>query len=75
MPFRALRNFDAAKLEIEEAIRNKPDYQIAYYDLGILLHDLHDYDGAIAQYKRALSLKPDDVQSRYNLGLAYQEKR
>ncbi|HTQ84697.1 MAG TPA: tetratricopeptide repeat protein, partial [Candidatus Solibacter sp.] len=69
-----LGKLDAEKSELLQAIRCKPDYEIAYYDLGILLDDQRDFDGAIAQYKKALALKPEDVKARYNLGVAYDSK-
>jgi len=53
---------------------SKPDYELAYANLGILLADMNDLDGAIAQYKKALTLKPDDVGTRYNLGVSYGQK-
>jgi len=30
-----LRKFDAAKSELQQAIRSKPDYELAYANLGI----------------------------------------
>jgi len=66
-----LRNFDAAKSQMQACIRNKPDFELAYAGLGILLDDMKDFDGAIAQYKKALALKPDDANTRYNLGVVY----
>ena len=71
LALRDMRSFDAAKSQMEQAIRSKPDYEPAYANLGILLDDLRDHDGAIAQYKKALTLKPDDINARYNLGIAY----
>lgn len=65
-----LQHFDAAKREYQKAIQCKPDYVLAYINLGALLDDLKDFDGAIAQYKKALALQPDNSQARYNLGVA-----
>jgi tetratricopeptide (TPR) repeat protein len=67
---RALRNFEAAKLEMQASLRSKPDFELGYAALGFLLTDLSDFDGAIEQYRKALTLNPGSegaLQSRLHV--------
>jgi tetratricopeptide (TPR) repeat protein len=74
LALKTMHNLEAAKSEIQEAIRCKPDYALAYSNLGGLYDDLGAYDEAIAQFKKALTLNPVDVNTRYNLGVSYGNK-
>lgn len=69
-----LQKPDAAKLEFQASIENKPDYTTAYGGLAFLLEGMGDHDGAIAQYKKVLALQPGDTHDRYGLAISYMHK-
>ena len=69
-----LQKPDAAKLEFQASIENKPDYTPAYGGLAYLLEKMGDHDGAIAQYKKVLTLQPGDTHDRFGLALSYMHK-
>ena len=52
---------------LREALRLKPDYRSAMYNLAIALTP-HDVDAAIEQYRAALRIKPDYAPAANNLG-------
>jgi tetratricopeptide (TPR) repeat protein len=45
--------------DFNQAIKLKPDNDIAYYNRGLFKNDLKDYQGAIADYNQAIKLNPD----------------
>lgn len=45
----------------------------AWFDLGLVRQDLHDYNGAAAAYRKALEKKPDYAEAAVNLGIVLQE--
>lgn len=57
-------------MEFREAIRLKPDYANAHYNLGFALSDKGELDGAIAEFREALRLNPDYEAAHYQLGAA-----
>jgi tetratricopeptide (TPR) repeat protein len=46
----------------------------AWFDLGLVRQDLHDYDKAASAYRKALEKKPDHAEAALNLGTVLQEK-
>ncbi len=50
-----------------EAIRLKPDYDHAHYNLGVLLHGLGRSEQAESSYRDALAIRPDYVEAHHNL--------
>jgi tetratricopeptide (TPR) repeat protein len=52
------------------AVRLKPDYAVAYTNLGFSLSRLERWQEACVAYEHALRLTPDDVDAHYNLGVA-----
>ena len=54
----------------EQALRIKPDFAEAQYNLGDALAQLGRLQEAIGRYAQALQLKPDYAEAQYNLGVA-----
>ena len=54
--------------ELREALRLRPDYPEAHYNLGLLLSGLKRYDEAEKEYREALRLRPDYPAAHNNLG-------
>ena len=65
-----LRQFDAAIENYKQALKIKPDYAEAYYNMGNALQDKRDLKSAIESYKQALKIKPDYANAYYNMGSA-----
>ena len=59
--------FDAAIDSYKEALKIKPDYADAYYNMGIALNDKGDLEAAIDSYQQALKIKPDYADVKANL--------
>ncbi|MCS6814880.1 MAG: tetratricopeptide repeat protein, partial [Cyanobacteria bacterium] len=51
------------------ALRQRPDYALAYYNRGNAKDSLGDKRGAIADYDQAIRLQPDYANAYYNRGL------
>ena len=54
-----LMQFDAAIDSYKQALKIKPDYAEAYYNMGVALNDKGDPKAAIESYKQAINIKPD----------------
>ncbi|MCA1592058.1 MAG: tetratricopeptide repeat protein [Acidobacteria bacterium] len=55
----------------KEATRLKPDFTIAYNNLGVTYGRVGQYAEAIEAYKRAIGLNPGSADTYFNLGVAY----
>jgi tetratricopeptide (TPR) repeat protein len=66
-PYAAMRQF-------QEAIRLKPDYAEAHYNLGFALDQQGQTDAAIGEYETAIRLDPDDAESHNGIGHVLAEK-
>ena len=69
-----LMQFDDAIDIYKQALKIKPDYAEAYYNMGIALKDKGDPEAAIDSYKQALKIKPDYAEAYYNMGNVLKDK-
>jgi tetratricopeptide (TPR) repeat protein len=53
-----------------EAVRLKPDFALAQYNLGVAYLRQGQTSEAASQFQETLRLKPDDADAHYNLGIA-----
>jgi tetratricopeptide (TPR) repeat protein len=63
--------FQEAIEALKKAIRIKPDYADAYYNLGNTYSESGSYKEAIVAFKQAIQIKPDFADAYNNLGIAY----
>ena len=66
--------FDEAMGHFLEALRVKPDFAEAHYNLGNALFILGRLGEAMTQYEKALEFRPDYAEAHYNLGLALEAR-
>jgi uncharacterized protein HemY len=59
------KNYPEARIHLERAVRNKPDYSVAYRMLGRTLYELHDDAEARKTFDegRDVALKNGDLQT------------
>lgn len=67
----ALRDYEAARADFEEATRLDETYGSAWANLGRTLLQLDDYAGAITAIETGLRYRNNDGNMYYNLGDAY----
>ncbi|MFZ3073466.1 MAG: tetratricopeptide repeat protein [Thermodesulfobacteriota bacterium] len=65
---------DEAIKEYKEAIRLRPSYKEAVYNLGTVYDRQGDIDSAIKEYKKAAEIDPSFYLALNNLGYAYSKK-
>ena len=70
----ALQRYDAAIDSYKQALKIKPDYADAYYNMGNAQKNKGDLDAAIDSYKQALKIKPDYADAYYNMGIVLRAK-
>src|SRR5262249_18718689 len=58
-----------------EAIRLRPDYASAHYNLGLALRGKQDLDGAVVAFQEAIRLQPDFAYAHNNLGHTLMKKQ
>jgi Ca-activated chloride channel family protein len=63
--------FEGAVKAFKQAIKLKPDYAEAHYNLGDAYAQLHEFKKAIDEYKQAISYKPDLTMAYNNMGTAH----
>ena len=51
----------------------EPQYDPAYYSLGLLYAETGDIESAINYLSRTINVNPNNLRAYYNLGLAYQQ--
>jgi Flp pilus assembly protein TadD len=69
-----LGHFEAAEINIKQAIALAPDDAYSLFVLGRLKFGQKNYDEAIDAFNRAAKLDPQDAQIQNSLGLALSEK-
>ena len=69
-----LKKYDAAMESYKRLLKIKPDYFVAYFNMGNILRSKGELDTAIENYKKALSLKPDYAEAYNNMGATLQEQ-
>lgn len=70
-----LGRLEQSKVDLDEAIRQRPDLQIAYALRGQLLFVREAWDEAIADLRVALEMVPEDPYSRMRLSQAYSGRK
>lgn len=65
----ALGDVAAAQQHLGDAIRAKPDFDKAYYDLGMIWFSQNRLKEAEAAFKGVIRLNPDDYEAHGNLGI------
>jgi tetratricopeptide (TPR) repeat protein len=64
-------HIDKATVELQRAVRLRPDYAEAWSDLGGMLRLALDNARATEALQRAVALKPEDALAQYRLGQLY----
>ncbi len=66
---KALRQFEGALADFDQAITVQPDYAPAYNNRGNLLRELRQWDAALASYDRAVEIDPRYSDAHNNRGV------
>ena len=64
----SIKQYQKAKVHLEEAIRLVPDFAAAYNSLGKTYEGLRQYDKARSAYEKALEFNPEYIDAYLNLG-------
>ena len=67
-----LRQFDAAIKCYKKAVKIKPDYYEAHYNLGVAFQDKNNFIEAIDSYEKVLQIRPEHFVAYNNIGIAKQ---
>jgi protein O-GlcNAc transferase len=70
LELRKQRRFDEAIAELQTALRIKPDYAPAYFNIALCRMDQGCTDEAAAMWRKAIEIKPDYWQAYSALGAA-----
>jgi tetratricopeptide (TPR) repeat protein len=62
---------DAAVTQLEAALRLRPDFAVAWSDLGQVRTQLLDKSGALTAFEHAVAADPNDAVAQYRLGAEY----
>jgi tetratricopeptide (TPR) repeat protein len=66
---------DAAVTYLQTALRSRPDYFDARYNLGTALAMQNNFAAAVDEFRAAVLLNPQDANAEANLGAAFAELR
>lgn len=64
------KDYKAAIVEFDEAIRRDTMFLQAYENRGVAKYYLNDFEGAVEDYNKALKIKPDDYNTYGRRGYA-----
>jgi Flp pilus assembly protein TadD len=64
---------EAAVSYLQTAIRSRPNYFDAHYNLGTALAMQNNFPGAVEEFRAAVRLNPQDANAEANLGAAFAE--
>jgi mono/diheme cytochrome c family protein len=64
---------DAAITYLQTALRSRPDYFDAHYNLGTALAMQNNFAAAVEEFRAAVRLNPRDANAEANLGAAFAE--
>ncbi|MDG2119389.1 MAG: tetratricopeptide repeat protein [Gammaproteobacteria bacterium] len=67
--FAALRQFDAAIVNYQEAVKIEPDNAEGYNNIGVALKQSGNSEAALRYYQQALEIKSDYVEAYHNLSI------
>jgi len=62
---------EAARADLEQAVRLRPDYAAAWLELGVVRRALLDEAGTLSAFQRAVELDPTDITAQLRLGSEY----
>ncbi len=65
---------DQAIAELREAVRQRPDYMLAHYELARAYWTKGDFPNAEGELKRVIELDPKEERAYFSLGMAYLEE-
>ena len=71
--YKATGQLEMAIKCFEEAVKLKPNFADANYNLGLTLQDLNQLDAAIESYQTTLDLQKSYFKAHNNLGIIYKE--
>jgi tetratricopeptide (TPR) repeat protein len=54
-----------------KAIKIKPDFHEAYYNMGVVYAKLGEHQQALEAYQKAIKIKPDKYETYNNMGVVY----
>jgi len=69
----SLREFEKATKSFKKAIKIKPDYVDAIYNLGNTYRELDQLDKSIKSYKKVINISPEHEEAQHNLGVSLYE--
>jgi Flp pilus assembly protein TadD len=64
---------DVAVTYLQTALRSRPDYFDAHYNLGTALAKQNNFAAAVGEFRTAVRLNPQDANAEANLGAALAE--
>jgi tetratricopeptide (TPR) repeat protein len=62
---------EAARADLEQAVRLRPDFAVAWSELGVVRRALLDDAGSLPALRRAVELDPKDATAQLRLGSEY----
>ena len=74
MLLRGTSVWDAAVDHLQEAVRLRPDYADAYFNLGSVLFQQGRIDQAIAQWQKTLAIRPTDAEAHRSVASALRKQ-